>query len=685
MIQTAPVRYDAFRMAGGLDLVTPTLAINPSVARSAQNFEISVTGGYTRIAGYERFDGRTSPSTAVFAQITLSSVAGLAVGNTIVNAGATASGVVVAISGTNIYYTKAVGSFSVGQTVLVGATTIGTVQTTTIYVTDAATQATYTAAAADVYRADIGVVPGSGPVRGVVYYNNAVYAWRNNVGGTAMAIYKSSSTGWQAVALGFELPFTAGASTGIVAGDTVYGAVSGATGVVSRVVLENGTTWVGGSGRLILSSVSGTFQTSEGLRPHAGAGPDHATSAGTATAITLAPNGRVQTVEGTFGSNVATRVYGCDGVNRGFEFDGTVFVPIKTGMTNDKPANVSLHKNFLFFSFGASVQNSGVGTPYVWSPIFGANEIVLPEPVTGLLTLPGSVSSGSLAIFSRNNTYILYGTGTATWNLVPFNAGVGAAAYTAQTMEDAYHLDDRGVTKVQTTLSYGNFDASTLTMAIRPFIQARRNLATASGLNREKSQYRLFYSDGYGLYITVVNGKVQGSMPVLFPDPVFCWCDGESANGSEVSYYGGNQGYVYKMDAGTSFDGASIEAFFTLNYGAQGSSRVYKRYRRASLEITGSGYASFYFGYSLAYGTTAVDQQSGSTYNQYTTSFSQATWDNFTWDAFVWDGVTLSPSEVECVGTGENIALTVTSNSKINQPFTVNSAVLHYSVRRGIR
>lgn len=680
-----PVRYDVFRLAGGLDLVTPTLALKPGVARNALNFEVAVTGGYSRVGGYERFDGHAAPSLAGWAVITVNAtVAGVAVGNTIQTAGGVKTGVVIAVDtvNNNIVYTLPVGAFVLGDAILVGATSIGTIIATTVFAPSALTQATYTAAAADVYRALIGVVPGSGPVRGVVYYNNIVYAWRNNSGGTAMAIYKSSASGWVLVPLGWELPFNTGTNAPWAEGSTVFGATSGATGVVARVVLSSGSAWVGGSGRLILSATTGTFQNGEILKLTNGGGVANATCGGPAVAITLQPGGRVQTFLGSFGSNVAQRVYGCDNVNRGFEFDGTVYVPITTGMPTDTPTNVALHKNFLFFSFGASVQNSGIGTPYVWSPVFGANEFILPEIVTGLLPLPGTVSSGSLAIFTRSNTYILYGYGVATFNLVPYNTGVGGVSYTAQNLSNAYTLDDLGVVSLASSQNFGNFDSATLTFAIKPFIAARRNLATASGLNREKSQYRVFYSDGSGVYITIVNGKAMGSMPVQLIDPVFCWCEGVQSAATESAFYGGNAGYVYSMDVGTSFDGGAINASFTLNYNSEGSSRILKRYRRASLEVAGLGYAAFSFGYSLAYGTTSVDQPVPVAY---TVPFSPANWDSFIWDAFVWDGQTLVPNEAECIGTGENIAVTVSTNSNLNVPFTINSITLHYTQRRGLR
>lgn len=679
-IRTPPVKYDVFKLQGGLDLITPTLSLPPGVARDAQNFEVSTTGGYSRIAGYERFDGRTSPNSAVYAVVTLTSVTGVTLGATIQNLAGTVTGVVVAISGLNVVYTKAVGSFANGNSVYVGATLIGTVTSTTSFTPDAQTQATYLGLAADVYRNDITVVPGSGPVRGVAFLNNTVYAWRNNSAGTALLLYKSSTSGWQSVSLGFELGFNTGTGTAIADGDTVSNLAGTATGVVARVVLESGSTWAGGSGRLILSSVTGTWAASDQIRV---SGVQRATATGAQTAISLSPGGRVEAVTANMGgANSKTRIYGADGVNRGFEFDGTAYVPIRTGMAADTPSRVAVHKNYLMFAFGPSVQNSSIGLPYVWSPILGTNELILPESVTCMQSMPGDATTAALAIYTKNNTYMLYGTVASAWNLVSYDKGTGASAFTAQTITDAYALDDRGVMALSTTRSFGNFDSSTLTFALRPFIQLRRGLATASAVNREKSQYRVFYSDGFGLYVTVVNGKLLGTMPVNFPHPVNCWCEGETNAGAEVSFFGSTNGYVYKMETGPDFDGNAVSASIKLNFNPQGNSRVLKRYRRASLEVTGSGYAGFDFGYLLGYETTDIDQAAS---RSYSVPFSGAVWDAFTWDAFVWDGRTLSPSEVTCDGTAENIAVVIASNSRINQPFTINSVALHYSPRRGIR
>ena len=56
---------------GGIDLTTPTLRLNPGTLRDGLNFECSQSGGYSRIVGYERFDGQASPSDATYQIIQL--------------------------------------------------------------------------------------------------------------------------------------------------------------------------------------------------------------------------------------------------------------------------------------------------------------------------------------------------------------------------------------------------------------------------------------------------------------------------------------------------------------------------------------------------------------------------------------------------------------------------------------
>lgn len=668
-------------MVGGLDQITPTLSLPPGVARRAANFECSLNGGYTRIAGYERFDGRASPSAARYNVLTCTLTGTVAVGNTIVGVTSAATGKVIAVDGSNIVVTRETGTFSVGESLTVAAVGVGTLTAIAGSVADGLQDATYKSLAAADYRASIAAVPGSGATLGVLFYNGDVYAWRNNAGGTAAVMYKSSASGWTQVTLFKELVFTNGVLA-INDGDTVTGQASGATGVVARTVLQLGS-WGGttlASGRLILSSTTGTFQAGENLRI---GGATYAHAGGPASQITLSPGGRFQGMVANFGGAQSNRrMYVCDGVNRAFEFDGTVLVPISTSMSPDVPSCIAVHKQHLFLAFDHSLQFSAIGDPYVWDPVLGAGEIAMVDRITQLLALPGDQSSGAMAVYTNSDTSVLYGTSEADFALSSFNVGTGGRAYTGQNLDQSYILSDRGVMGLGTTLNFGNFASASLTMNLRPFLQVRKNLASASIVNREKGQYRVFFSDGYGLYLTIANGKYVGAMPVQFPNPVLCTSEGQSVDGAETSFFGSSNGFVYRLDAGTSFDGDVIPANINLVYNSTKSPRILKRYRKASVELTGDSYAEFAFGCDLGYRTQFLDQSSDSVHEN---DLRSAFWDSFSWDNFVFDGNDLLPSEVEVTGTAENMAIRISSVSALLQPFTVNSIIVHYTMRRGIR
>jgi hypothetical protein len=677
--QLPRVQYDMIQLRGGLDQVTPTLSLPSGYARSSSNFECSINGGYSRIAGYERFDGHASPSDAIYNILSCTITGSVSVGDTINGETSSATAKVIAIVGSDLVVTRATGIFTVGENARVGVTVFGVVTSSGGVSGDGLTDATYRALAADDYRASISAVPGAGAILGVFFFNGLVYAFRGNVGASAVNLYKSSAAGWVQVTFGEELSFNQG-NIAIEDGDTVTGFTSGATGVVARVVLQSGA-WTSNdaTGRLILSSTTGTFVNGEHLYVD---GSKHAHAVGTQADITLSAGGRFETVQGNFGGASNNRVYGCDGVNRAFEFDGTTLVPIVTGMASDNPVHVAFHKQHLFLSFGSSLQFSSIGDPYQWSPILGAGEIAMSDEITNLIPLPGDQTSGAMAVYSRNMTSILYGTSSENFQLSTYNTGTGGFAYTAQNLDQSYALDDRGVMGLSSSLNFGNFVTSALTMQLRPFIAARLNLASCSAVNREKGQYRLFFSDGNGLYITMLNGKQLGSMPVQFSNAALVSCEGENSDGTSAVFFGSGNGFVYQLDRGSSFDGQPISASCNLVFNSIRSPRILKRYRKASIEITGNSYSQIQFGYSLGYQSLQIPQPADATYES---SLRPSDWDSFIWDNFVWDGAGLSPTEVEMDGTAENVSIRLSSVSSVLQEFTVNSIIVHYTLRRGLR
>jgi len=58
-----------FPFEGGVNMVDPSLSLEPGELVAADNFEIDIRGRYRRMDGYERFDGQTLPSEITFYRI----------------------------------------------------------------------------------------------------------------------------------------------------------------------------------------------------------------------------------------------------------------------------------------------------------------------------------------------------------------------------------------------------------------------------------------------------------------------------------------------------------------------------------------------------------------------------------------------------------------------------------------
>lgn len=658
---------------------TPNYRIPAGACRAAQNYECGVIGGYSQIDGYERFDGQPSPSDGIYALLNVTITGSYALGDTLTGAVSGATGVIIAATSAYFALTKVTGTFQ-AEAVQIAAVTIATASGAQLpnAAATAKLSAQYKNLAADEYRADIAAVPGSGSVLGVVRLADVIYAFRNNAGGTAAAMYKSTTSGWSLVALGRELAFTSGGTYVPAEGDVLTGETSGATATLTRIALESGTYAAGtAAGKFIFASQTGTFQA-ETVK--VGANLNIANIAGNSSAITFAvPSGRFEFVLSNFGGGANTkRIYGCDGKNRGFEFDGTVFVPVTTGMASDVPVHVGAHKNHSFFSFAGSAQHSGIGTPYQWTVISGAAELAQGDTLTAFMSQTGgtgtasTVGTGALAIFTRNRINILYGSSSADWNLVNFAEEQGALAWSVQKFFTTMMLDDRGVVSMESAAQFGNFQYASLSNHIKKFINEKLSKIKASCVVRAKNQYRLFFTDSYALYVTMDGNKLRGLMPVLYADAVTCAWSSEAVDGTEEMFFGSTDGVVYQMDRGTSFDGDAIERYLHLAYNGD---RQEKTYTHCGLEVAGDGYSEFNFSYSLGYGSADLQQPNNTTV---TTSFAATLWDAFTWDAFIWDGQTLFPSEVNMEGTAENVSLLIESNSDYFAPITFSGAFINY-------
>lgn len=663
-----------FPLVGGLDVESAQLSRKPGLVMGGVNYESSPENGYERVGGFERLDGRARPSDATFAVLQAATAwSGVAVNDTVTGATSGATAKVIALVGTTqLVTTRQTGTFTAGENLTVGPVVgvySGAAQDTTSTLDN-----TYSALAAADYRASIGAVPGSGNVRGIKWLGATMYAWRDNAGATALAIYKSSGTGWTAVALFKELSFTAGSGAAPAEGATITkGAVSA---TVKRVVLQSGT-WAAGTaaGRFIVDAVTGGNFSAGAFTAGVAA-----TCSGAESQITLLPGGRMDMVVYNFtGSTDTERIYGADGVNRGFEFDGTVLVPIVTGMTVDAPRHVACHKNHLFFAFRASVQHSGITTPYVWSAVFGAAELATGQDVTGFDSLPGSATSGALLITSESRTLVLYGTSSADWKLDTFNQFMGARRWSLQNAGSPIVMDAQGISLLTQAQEFGNFVRQSMSSKIRRYLNNRT--VTASVVDRAKGRVRIFFSDGEAVSITSIptrNGSALAFMPINYGMAVSCTCDA-TVNGVQRNFFAGSNGYVYEADRGRSFDGAIIASWIKLAFNFAKSPGVKKRFRWAALEVKPQSACSLNIQGEYSLGDIGISMTP-----IYTSAIAGlgAQYDVTNYDESYYNTSTQANLQVRLAGTGTSLSLTVYSEKSDEMPHELQNLNVFYSPRR---
>lgn len=541
-------------------------------------------------------------------------------------------------------------------------------------------EATYTAGATDeedeiarraaieAARDLIGVVPGSGDIRGVLIYNEKRYAFRDSVDGTAGGMWVESTAGWIPVPLSKKLDFTSGGPE-IAEGDIITGSVSGATATVKRVVVKSGT-WAAGDavGYLIFTDQVLSFEA-ENLLVSA---VNLATVAGDSSTVTLLPGGRYEFENyNFFGQAETSRVYGCDGVNPAFEFDGTVFCPIYTNMATDTPSHIRCHKKHLFLFYpGGSMKHSGVGYPLKWDAVSGAAEIAISDYCVGAEVQAGGV----LAAWGRNSTHFLYGNDPTDWVKGVVSRGQGGIEWTIQQMQEGVYLDDRGVTSLSAVQAYGDFASKTISQNISPHLKTVQSLAISSLKVRSKDQYRLFFSDGTGVNFTFSGGKLIGTTRLDYGMPVRCCCTGE-IDGQEVLMFGSDDGYVYQLDKGQSFDGEEIEAIARLAFNHLGSSANNKRFFEAVIETDAHDGCSLYFVDDYDYGAD------GGMTTELTVPAAGGFFNIDNWNEFFWGSATVGSATAYLNGSGRNIGIFIGSLTAYEDPHTLQGITLHYEER----
>jgi hypothetical protein len=391
-----------FPLGGGLDVVTPSLLLREGMLIAGDNYEPWIDGGYRRIAGYERFDGRPAPSDATFVWLTFEDTTGLTVGTALTGDTSSATGTVCAISGNNVAVTKVSGTFGATEDLNTGAYTL-TDATATPDAPTIALENEWKLAAETEYRDDIVQVPGVNPIRGVWQSRANVYVIRDNAGETAGIIHKATSSGWDDTDLEYvhTVRFDAGTAAFTV-GERAHRRHERRDrhDPPHHPVRRDPSPAATPFGYIALTSVTGTFSDNETITD---AATGSATANGASSQFALSVGGRYDFITYNFLAGADTyRVYACNGIDPAFEIDeNDVVTPILLDLTfgdspdENNPYLVEEFDGALWLMFpGGSLQKSITGDPLTFNGFLGAAEFGLGDEGTGLINSAGKRAGG---------------------------------------------------------------------------------------------------------------------------------------------------------------------------------------------------------------------------------------------------------------------------------------------------
>lgn len=694
-----------YPLEGGLDMASAPLSVPPGRMIDCVNIELGKNGkGYRFPEGYERYDGQPAPSSGTYAILDVALTGDVEAGDVVTQsssqiviadgtqvvsddvyviaddggAGVPVTAKVVAVASDSSYLVivNASGTFSQGwisvMGVVVGSCTGAQVSGGA---STMALDAEYLNLAADYWRDSIAKVPGSGSLLGIHWYNGYLYAFRANSGNTATDMYVSSASGWTICVLGSSVAFTLGTAA-FAEGETLT--KGGVTSTIRRVVVTSGA-WSSNNaaGFLTITGVAGGNYTSGVATSASGS----ATLSGAQTANAITKAGRFECINHNFGGHAGTtKMYCVNGVGKAFEYNGNSISFITTGMTTDKPTHIVAHQNHLFLAFsGGSLQNSSLVAgpltmPFCWTAVTGASEMGIGDEITGLEQVRGE----ALATLCKNRTRMLFGDSSANWNMQEHSEVSGAAEWTVQTYGEPIYVDGAAITSLSASESYGGFSSSAISSAIQKFMTERIDTAVASVVSLLKSQYRVFFSDGYFAVLTFTSEGVAGFTLGSYPVVPTCTCyDNETGR----MWMGDSSGYVYELDKGTSFDGASITYFMRLPFNFVDTPRQYKKFQKLVFELNtdNTAYATFNFIPDFNYMNSGVPS---SQFGSITVQAGTMIWNVDTWNTHVWSGdgeADMGTSEEYIDGIATEIGLIIYQRSETMKPITINGIMLEYN------
>lgn len=398
--------------------------------------------------------------------------------------------------------------------------------------------------------------------------------------------------------------------------------------------------------------------------------------------------GKARGASFNFGSD--HKIIVVDGVNKPAVLNDTTdtlsFLTVPTEFVGS--SHVVTYKNHVFLAKGTFLGFSAPFNEADWTSANGSGVIGVGHDITGLI-----VFRDQLIIFSRNKIQRLVGNTISDFSLSPITQDIGCLfPDTIQEVGgDIMFLSPDGLRLLGATERIGDFGLEVASDPISKdalrFINTSENFSSL--VLREKAQYRIFsyvesvsQKDAEGLLATKFSNQGSSGMAwsTLKGFKVHC-ADGRYVPGAEISVFGSDDGYIYRLESENSFDGKDISAIFQSPFLPITDPQKRKTLYKMSLYTDTSGsfgvdvnilydiFAGVNFNPSVKPATIRLESVSSgiSIYGLSSSVYGIATY-----------GAELDKVyDTPLVGSGKTFSLRIEDSSS-NPPFTLDTAIFEY-------
>ena len=359
-----------------------------------------------------------------------------------------------------------------------------------------------------------------------------------------------------------------------------------------------------------------------------------------------------------------------------------------TGSTDVLGAeNVAVFKDTAFYAKGNNLYFTAPFTVDDFSAANGAGSINVANEITGL-----AVFRDQLIVFTTDSIKRITGNTAADFQVSPITDRIGCVnGDTIQEVGgDIMYLAPDGIRLLSATDRIGDFG---LDIASDPIAKDATTFlgstpSFCSVLMREKAQYRIFayieseqHEAAKGLIATKFVS--QGASGISWSETKGIKAhvaDSKYSGTAETIAFANTDGYVYKLDTGSSFDGLPIEAIYESPYMPLSDPQMRKSFYKMTLyaEPTGSMSLDLNVKYDFGSSTnTGVIQPATQSVESTGTSVFIFGDSNSVFNTSTYGGELDKIYSTNIIGSGKTIAIRIEDNST-NPTFTLDTALLEF-------